>query len=284
MRIHTDHSDDIIGALAAAIDKDPSSLESWRCLHIASLKNKSETWVGAKLAHLEKTHAQVECEVVQSADQDLFFLSRHLPIEDMYKISDDFIRATDQQADTESEVALYDVFHDWRIVRSLLLSKFGNAPATTHSKPEHAFSDIEALQASFVDAAKRRRIRVKLQVLVVEDDPLTQRLVSNAFQDDYEVITAATAQDAVTQYLLQAPDIVFLDIGLPDASGFDVLQQIMVSDPHAYVVMLSGNSYLKNVTAALSSGASGFVAKPFKKDKMRHYIQDSAMHHLKPYT
>jgi DNA-binding NtrC family response regulator len=117
--------------------------------------------------------------------------------------------------------------------------------------------------------------------MVVEDDPLTRRLVANAFKQDYALITAATAQEAVMNYLIHAPDIVFLDIGLPDANGFNVLHQIMTSDPDAYVVMFSGNSYLDNVTNALSNGAAGFISKPFKKDKMFQYIQESSRHHHK---
>lgn len=120
-----------------------------------------------------------------------------------------------------------------------------------------------------------------LHVMLVEDDPLTRRLVTGAFKENYALITAESAEEAVANYLLHAPDIVFLDIGLPDASGLQVLQSIMDSDPEAYVVMFSGNSYLDNVTTALGIGASGFVGKPFKKEKMRHYIEDSALHHNK---
>ena len=52
-----------------------------------------------------------------------------------------------------------------------------------------------------------------------------------------------------------------------------MLGQILGFDPQAYVVMLSGNSYMEDVTKAMKAGAKGFVTKPFPKDKLLNYIK-----------
>lgn len=145
----------------------------------------------------------------------------------------------------------------------------------------HNFGEIASVQHVFADAKKLRKARQPEYVLVVEDDTLTSRVVSNAFKDRYVLVNARDAKEAVAQYLTCAPDIVFLDIGLPDASGFDVLRQIMACDKDAYVVMFSSNNSAENIARALNEGAAGFVAKPFKKEYLRDYITASSIHHHK---
>lgn len=279
MRIHIETAPAFMQSLAVVIDKDPASLENWRCLHIAHKEDVSEKWIEETLDRLSKDHKDMDCEIIHCADQDVLFISRHLQVDEIYEIADDFIRANYDTQGKAGEIALYNMCNDWRIMKDLLLNK---TPMYVEEKPSpslYNFGEIGALKEIFNEAKKLRTARMPSHVMIVEDDLLTRRMVTGTFKDNYAVITAANAQEAVTNYLMHAPDIVFLDIGLPDASGFDVLHQIMAIDPNAYVVMFSGNSYLDNVAAAMSEGASGFVSKPFKKDKMRRYIEESAIHH-----
>lgn len=292
MRIHSENAEFFIHAIAVSIGKDPASLEGWSCAHISY---NQESRVGNHefmLRQLKKAHTDVDCDVVQCTDNDILLISRSLHPERLQALANEFINAAsieevcvadaiEQRSGSAYNIALYDLFRDWRHVRDVLLAKTGKPNiAATKSYPYH-FGEIASLSEAFAEAKKLRKARLPLHVMVVEDDPLTRRIVTSAFKENYALIAAENAQEAVANYLVHAPDIVFLDIGLPDASGFDVLHQIMASDKDAYVVMFSSNSYLDNVTEALSNGASGFVAKPFKKEKMRHYIQDSALHHQK---
>lgn len=150
-------------------------------------------------------------------------------------------------------------------------------PAETAS----AFGEINALRDIFTEAKKRRRGRSPAHVLLVEDDPLTRHIVSHSLKENYAMISACDAHEAVADYLLHAPDVVFLDIGLPDVNGFSVLDQLMTVDPDAFIVMFSSSSYPENVEKALNAGAKGFIAKPFKKEALQNYIQGSALHHHK---
>lgn len=286
MQIHSENTQEFIQALAASIEKDPSSLENWRCLHISTSKEISFDLVEKTLRQLKVLHKEYDCDVVHCEDNDMFFISRNLNDAQLSEIADelDIFITSSPQAGNPSEFKLYNIYFDWRIVRALMLTKTSGSKLTLVKPSEHNFGEIASLQEVFSEAKQLRKARMPLHVMVVEDDLLTRRLVTGAFKENYALITAETAQEAVMNYMLHAPDVVFLDIGLPDASGFDVLHQILESDPDAYVVMFSGNSYLDNVTNALSNGASGFISKPFKKEKMRQYIQDSAMHHRKSYA
>ena len=143
------------------------------------------------------------------------------------------------------------------------------------------FGEISSLQAVFDEAKKLRRVRHPAHVLVVEDDPLTLRVVTGALGEANAIITEDNATGAVASYLMHAPDIVFLDIGLPDMDGFTVLDQIITIDQDAFVVMFSSHTDWGNISKALAAGAKGFVSKPFKKEELRNYIQGSNFHHHK---
>jgi CheY-like chemotaxis protein len=132
----------------------------------------------------------------------------------------------------------------------------------------------EPLNAEWIQTLGRRRHdRHAINVLVVEDDPFSRRLVDVSLSTTpYSTQFATDGRSAILNHLKAAPDIVFLDIDLPDITGHDVLGKILELDPGAYVVMLSGNGNAENVTKAVKAGAKGFVAKPFTKEKLLHYI------------
>jgi two-component system, chemotaxis family, chemotaxis protein CheY len=143
------------------------------------------------------------------------------------------------------------------------------------------FCEINMLKEIFMDAKRLRHYRYPAHILVVEDDALTRRIVVGALGESNAMITEENATDAIGSYLLHAPDIVFLDIGLPDIDGLSVLDQLMAVDPEAYIVMFSSRNDAKTVNRALTAGAKGFVSKPFKKEELQDYIRGSAIYHKK---
>lgn len=129
-----------------------------------------------------------------------------------------------------------------------------------------------------ITSGKKRRIeRNGLQILVVEDENFSRKLVSSAMEKEYDTLTARNGTDALQTYAFNFPDIVFLDIGMPDINGHDVLKEILTHDPEAYIVMLSANSSQKEVITCIKEGAKGFIVKPFKKDKLQAYIDKCRM-------
>lgn len=143
------------------------------------------------------------------------------------------------------------------------------------------FCEINMLKDIFLEAKKLRNYRYPAHVLVVEDDALTRRIVVGALGEANAMITEENAKDAIGSYLLHAPDIVFLDIGLPDIDGLSVLDQIIAVDPDAYIVMFSSRNDTQTVNRAFAAGAKGFVSKPFKKEDLQGYIRSSATYHHK---
>ncbi len=113
------------------------------------------------------------------------------------------------------------------------------------------------------------------KILLVEDDPITRWMVRNSLKDICDFATASTANKAYTMYKSYEPDVVFLDINLPDDNGKAVLDWIINRDPDACIVMFSSNDSLENITECLNSGASGFVTKPFLKEDLLHYVKHS---------
>lgn len=111
-------------------------------------------------------------------------------------------------------------------------------------------------------------------IMVVDDDPLTRRMIEGALGKHHRITAVSDAAEALEKHFALRPDIVFLDIGLRDADGFMVLNHIRHYDPQCMVIMFSGNSYFDNRVRAMSAGAGGFLAKPFDRSAFTHYIDD----------
>lgn len=84
----------------------------------------------------------------------------------------------------------------------------------------------------------------------------------------FSYFQAHNASSALMTFSLQQPDLVFLDIELPDGSGIELLKRFKQQKPDCFVVMVSGVSTLDNVKASIASGAASFIVKPFTADKI----------------
>ena len=108
-------------------------------------------------------------------------------------------------------------------------------------------------------------------VVVCEDDEATLELLcDNLTADRYEVIPAPSAADALRHCHYRTPDLLLLDIELPDASGLDVLREIRRAerttgryDSQLPVIVLSGRGTENDRTRGLVEGADDYIAKPF---------------------
>lgn len=281
MRIFYQQDSNYLSSLAATLKKDPASLEGWWCMHFRPQTETACVWPEDVLKKLREDNVQSDCDIVVCDDGDIFCVGRMPEPMLLHKLAAMFTELMDCATSRRAEYAIFDMLLEWRDALAVLQAKAEAAPVYPLSSTEVNFGEVGALAEVFAEAKKRRQSRMPLHIMVVEDDVITRRIVTGTFKEHYAVITAVNAQEAVAGYLMHAPDIVFLDIGLPDASGFDVLRRIMECDPDAYIVMFSGNCYLDNITRALSTGASGFVSKPFKRDRMQSYIEMSALHHRK---
>ncbi len=118
-----------------------------------------------------------------------------------------------------------------------------------------------------------RRARIEKIIMVADDDMYIRMLVKKGAGANFLIVEVEDGQDVMNSYRQHTPDILFLDVHLPNIDGTNLLRGILSFDPKAYVVMLSADSSLENVEHALSKGAAGFLAKPFTKEKLHEYIR-----------
>jgi DNA-binding response OmpR family regulator len=117
-------------------------------------------------------------------------------------------------------------------------------------------------------------------VVVCEDDEMTLELLcGHLAADRFGVLPAPSASDALRLCRFNHPDLLLLDLSLPDASGLDVLREIRQSDgvhsrfdSRLPVIVLSGRGAATDRVRGLDSGADDYVAKPFGYDELRARI------------
>lgn len=114
-----------------------------------------------------------------------------------------------------------------------------------------------------------------LRVLVVDDSPIiTRKICMLLDQIGYEVVkTAATGKEAILAYKECLPDVVTMDITMPDMDGIEATRIIKKVFPDANIVMVTSHGQEKMVLDALKAGAKGYVIKPFQPQKVFEVIE-----------
>ena len=106
------------------------------------------------------------------------------------------------------------------------------------------------------------------RVLIVDDEPqILRALRINLQARQYQVVTAADGGEALHAAAAQRPDLVVLDLGLPDIDGVSVIRQLRTWTP-APIVILSGRVGSRDKVEALDAGADDYVTKPFDIDEL----------------
>ncbi|MFH1283735.1 MAG: HD domain-containing phosphohydrolase [bacterium] len=112
-----------------------------------------------------------------------------------------------------------------------------------------------------------------VKLLIVDDESGVRNLLGNYFTDiNYNVLTAATGEEALTKIDEFKPHLVFLDVGLPRKSGLQVLEEIKSKDPTIKVIMITGMDDKKVYEKARTLGASDYVKKPFKLEYLENEV------------
>jgi Response regulators consisting of a CheY-like receiver domain and a winged-helix DNA-binding domain len=109
----------------------------------------------------------------------------------------------------------------------------------------------------------------KTLVLVVEDDRAVRNLITatlNASQT-YTILTAATGESAIMQTVSKNPDIIILDLGLPDMDGMEVIQKVRTWSSHP-IIVVSARSEDRDKIDALDAGADDYLTKPFSVEEL----------------
>lgn len=111
-----------------------------------------------------------------------------------------------------------------------------------------------------------------LKILVIEDNHMFRNLALRMLPN-CKKRSAVTAKEGLKLFKDLAPDITFLDIGLPDKNGLELLKTLKDINPDAFIVMLTQSRVLSDVDTAVKYGAAGYIAKPFSQKEIESYIK-----------
>jgi two-component system OmpR family response regulator len=106
-------------------------------------------------------------------------------------------------------------------------------------------------------------------VLVVDDEAVLAEMVSMALRyEGWDIATAGDGSSAIAAARAQRPDVVVLDVMLPDMSGLDVLHKLREENPRLPVLLLTAKDAVEDRIAGLTAGGDDYVTKPFSIEEV----------------
>ncbi len=112
------------------------------------------------------------------------------------------------------------------------------------------------------------------KILIVDDAVFMRLSIKNILKDEeFEFFEAANGREAVQEYIKHRPDLVTMDITMPDMTGIEALKQIIDYDKNAVVMMISAMGQESMVREAIIAGAKTFIIKPFKEEQILKTIK-----------
>jgi len=116
-------------------------------------------------------------------------------------------------------------------------------------------------------------------VLIVDDDAFAREVVKDAVEaamPGTRIVEASDGAQALAVLEKETPDLVFLDLLMPNKSGIETLPEIRTRSPSSRVFVVSSMETDAMVKAALALGASGFIGKPFHPEEIAAVARDAA--------
>ncbi len=107
-------------------------------------------------------------------------------------------------------------------------------------------------------------------VVVVDDSKLSRKILRNMLEEEgYAVVAEATdGEEAISAYLQYKPDVMTMDITMPNMNGIESIREILSIDRNAKIIMISAAGQQKKIIEALKLGAQRFITKPFEKNEV----------------
>lgn len=115
----------------------------------------------------------------------------------------------------------------------------------------------------------------KIRLLVIDDDPKVSWALTEGLSGNFEILSARNGQEGIDLVTAQKPELVLLDIKMPNMSGLEVLEKIKSLDSQLDVIMLSGHGDTQNVVESIRKGATEFINKPFDIKEVEIHLQNA---------
>ncbi len=107
------------------------------------------------------------------------------------------------------------------------------------------------------------------RILIVDDATFMRHMLTQMLEGVHEVCGEATnGIEAIEKYKKLRPDIVTMDITMPEMQGIDAVREIIAFDPEARILMCSALGQRQMVLEAMKTGAKDFIIKPFQKERI----------------
>ncbi len=111
-------------------------------------------------------------------------------------------------------------------------------------------------------------------VLIVEDETILAKNIQQYLEHHhYAVRVAATCRDGLRQFAEGKPDVLLLDVRLPDGNGNDVLRRVREIDPDVGVIIMTAFGGVQNAVQAMAAGADDYVEKPVPLPTLKLMIE-----------
>ncbi|MBR2045627.1 MAG: response regulator [Agathobacter sp.] len=112
-------------------------------------------------------------------------------------------------------------------------------------------------------------------VVIADDSKLSRKILRNMLEEEgYAVVAEATdGEEAISAYLQYKPDVITMDITMPNMNGIESIREILSIDRDAKIVMISAAGQQKKIIEALKIGAQKFITKPFEKQEVIECIE-----------
>ena len=165
-----------------------------------------------------------------------------------------------------------------KYLEQALTASLGTYKCRVRARP--STDGIKAFEMSLLTETEVTRKRIKREekvIMIVDDDKFLSSLIASALSPFGRVIQDGEGSNVLDLYKKESPDMVFLDIHLPSASGLDLLKNILAADPQASVVMISSDSGRDNVLSSMDLGAAWFLSKPFTKEKILEAVRQNVI-------
>lgn len=121
-------------------------------------------------------------------------------------------------------------------------------------------------------------MKIKDRVLIVEDDAHISSFISTILTaNDYDVITARTGSEAITTITSHCPDLILLDLGLPDMDGANILKFVREWST-CPIIVVSARNHERDKVDALDAGADDYIVKPFGTSELLARIRTAIRH------
>jgi len=113
------------------------------------------------------------------------------------------------------------------------------------------------------------------KILIIDDEPKIGWIFSKVLGDEYNVLSSKTGREGFAMIKKEKPDLVFLDVRLPDTPGVELLQEVRKIEKNLLVIMLTACESVQTAVEAMKLGAYDYLTKPVPNDRLKIIIKNA---------